>query len=129
MIKGIGVDIVKIQRIKEAVEKWGERFLHRIYSGRELDYCLQKHNPYESLAVRFAAKEAFLKASGRQFNFKDIEILNDSAGRPYINIPLSCCLPTNKDPGGRDQLLQVLHLSLSHDSDYAIAMVIIEENP
>ncbi|MFN3740504.1 MAG: holo-ACP synthase [Thermodesulfovibrionales bacterium] len=115
MIKATGIDIVRIKRIKEAVEKWGERFLSRIYSQDELRYCLQKNPPYESLAVRFAAKEAFLKAINKRLSLTSIEVKNEPSGRPYLNV--------------KDNFPQNLrfHLSLSHDSDYAIAIVIVEE--
>lgn len=115
MIKGTGIDIVRIKRIKEATEKWGERFLFRIYSQDELRYCLQKSSPYESLAVRFAAKEAFLKAINKRLSLRSIEIKNEPSGRPYLSVKED--IPDNLR----------FHLSLSHDSDYAIAIVIVEE--
>lgn len=115
MIKGTGIDIVKIERLKKAVERWGERFLLRIFTQDELRYSFQKNPPYESLAVRFAAKEAFLKAINKKLSLTAIEIRNEPSGRPYLSIKEE--LPDNLR----------FHLSLSHDSDYAIAVVIVEE--
>lgn len=115
MIRGTGIDIVNIDRIREAVEKWGERFLSRIFSQDELIYCFQKKSPYESLAVRFAAKEAFLKAINRRLSLKSIEVRNEPSGRPYFSIKEK--IPDNLR----------FHLSLSHDTQYAIAVVIVEE--
>ncbi|MCX7793243.1 MAG: holo-ACP synthase [Thermodesulfovibrionales bacterium] len=115
MIKGTGIDIVKIDRIKKAVEKWGEKFLSRIFTQNELIYCFQKNPPYESLAVRFAAKEAFLKAINKRLSFSSIEIKNEPSGKPYISV--------------KDNLPENLrfHISLSHDTQYAVAVVIVEE--
>ncbi len=112
----MGIDIVRIDRIKRASERWGERFLRRIFSEDELNYCHSKINSFESLAARFAAKEAFVKAIGRRIDFKSIKIYNEPSGRPYLIVEDSS-LPSNLR----------FHLSLSHDSEYAIATVIVEE--
>jgi holo-[acyl-carrier protein] synthase len=90
MIHGIGTDIVEIYRIKDAVEKWGERFLKKIFTENEIAYCNKKKDPYPHLAVRFAAKEAVIKASSllrdKRLAFHDIEILNEPSGKPFIKI-------------------------------------------
>jgi holo-[acyl-carrier protein] synthase len=121
MIYGVGVDIVRIKRIQKAVEKWGDRFLHRVFSHYEIAYCHRKSNPYPSLSVRFAAKEAFIKAMGSRLSaFTDIEVVNDVHGKPAINA------------GGkagvflREHSLQQSLVSLSHEQEYAIAVVVIE---
>lgn len=62
MVLGIGIDIIEIDRIKETIEKYGERFLNKVYTKDELDYCLKKNNKFQHLAARFAAKEAVFKA-------------------------------------------------------------------
>lgn len=115
MIKGTGIDIVKIDRIKRAADKWGERFLRRIFSEDELNYCSAKGNSFESLAARFAAKEAFIKAIGARIDFKSIKIYNEPSGKPCLIIDEP--LPPNLR----------FHLTISHDTEYAIAMVIVEE--
>jgi len=64
MIRGVGVDIVKVDRIEQAVERWGYRFLKRIFTAAEIERCQQRARPAQCLALRFAAKEAFAKALG-----------------------------------------------------------------
>jgi len=64
MIYGVGIDIVAVKRLRDAHEKWGMRFFERIYTRKEIDYCFSKKDPFPSLAVRFAAKEAVIKAIG-----------------------------------------------------------------
>ena len=121
MIYGVGVDIVKIERMQKAVEKWGDRFLHRVFALREIAYCLQKKNPYPSLSARFAAKEAFIKAMGfRVFSFTDIEIVNDVHGKPVIRGR------GKVDALLREHSLQQPQVSLSHEQEYAVAVVVIE---
>jgi holo-[acyl-carrier protein] synthase len=120
MIKGIGVDIIEIDRIKQAVEKHGENFLKKVYTTRELTYCSgTKSWRIPELAVRFAAKEAYAKAVGtgigkgkKPLNWLDIEIDNDKLGKPMIAVK-----------GRRSKRVQV---SLSHSRDYAVAMVSLE---
>jgi len=87
-IYGIGNDIIEIERIKEAVEK-NNKFKERIFTEKEIKYAEKNKNPYPTYAGRFAAKEAFFKSLGtgiRKYWFKDIEIVNDINGKPYINI-------------------------------------------
>jgi len=124
MIKGIGIDIIEINRVKEAAEKYGKSFLEKIYSEKELKYCRnRKALRYPELAVRFAAKEAFAKAIGtgiagfgRSHNgvsWKDIEIINNSHGKPLLSFQGKCS--------------EKIQVSLSHSRDYAIASVYVEE--
>jgi holo-[acyl-carrier protein] synthase len=123
MVYGIGIDIVRTARIKEVVEKWGKRFIERVYTKNEIVYCYQKHSPYLSLAVRFAAKEAFIKAMGSEItmSLKEIEVINMESGKPVIklNVKLEHYL-TNK-------LISNIHLSMSHEHDYAVACVVLEQ--
>lgn len=115
MIKGIGIDIVELNRIKQAFER-NERLKERILTRNELAQFeqLSQKRKIEFLAGRFAAKEAFSKAYGtgigRDLSFQDIEITNDERGKPYVVKP----------EFGR------IHLSISHSECYAIAQVIIE---
>ena len=116
----IGTDIIEIARIEQAVARWGESFLHRIYTDPELGLYLD-HPP--SLAARFAAKEAVMKAIGtpdKVFAWREIEILSDSSGRPFIHL-------YGKAQNRADSLgLDELAISLSHSRDYAIAFVVGE---
>lgn len=85
---GIGNDIVEIERVATLVEKHGTRFLSRLFTEKELKYCLSHRFPSIRLAGRFAAKEAIVKAMGTGFRkdvtWLDIEILNDSQGKPVV---------------------------------------------
>ena len=113
MIKGSGIDIVEIKKLENAVKRWGDVFLNRVFTKAELAYSQKKRYPMQHLAARFAAKEAIFKAFGTnpKLNFKDIEISNDKFGRPY-------CVINNKRPP--------ISLSLSHTDNYAVACAIIQ---
>ena len=122
MILGLGIDLVRTARMRTAVERWGKRFLGRVFTPDEVQYCFARQRPWHSLAVRFAAKEALIKALGTSegLSLRDIEIGNDKTGKPSLN------------PGPR--LKEVLaargvrhaHLSLSHERDYGVAAVVLE---
>jgi holo-[acyl-carrier protein] synthase len=114
MIAGTGIDIVNIKRIKKSLSTYGEKFLQKILSDKEIE-AIPAVKKEEFIAGRFAAKEALVKASGISFNFNSITILNDSDGKPYID-KLPDKIKNKK-----------IHLSISHDSDYAAAFVIIEK--
>ena len=90
MIYGIGIDLVKVKRIEEALERWGERFQNKVFTPGEIRYCLQKKNPSPNFAARFAAKEAFVKALGigirRGVHWKDVEVQRGSLGKPVLKI-------------------------------------------
>jgi holo-[acyl-carrier protein] synthase len=86
-----GTDIIEISRIKESIEKYGETFINRIYSPSEIEYCEKKGQvKYQHYAARFASKEAVAKMFGTGFNgtfeWKDIEVINDSLGKPQIEL-------------------------------------------
>ena len=115
----IGVDLVDIYRIQKAIERT-PRFLERVFTPAEREYCQRKTNPYPSLAVRFAAKEAVRKL-GEQYSkgirFHDIEIRNNDKGRPYILL--------HGLAWQRSQEANItLDVSLSHSHNQAIATVI-----
>ncbi|MDQ0155656.1 holo-ACP synthase [Robertmurraya andreesenii] len=117
MITGIGIDIVELKRIESIVERQ-KRFAERILTENEKQTFegLSGKRKIEFLAGRFAAKEAFSKANGtgigKELSFLDIEIVVDEKGKPYISKPLE----------------KLVHLSISHSTDYAVAQVIIEES-
>lgn len=120
MIHGIGVDIVEIERMRNAVQKWGEEFLRKIFNDAEISYCGRRKNMFQCLAVRFAAKEAFIKAisgagtEGRTPGLTDITVMNHPSGKPYIVV--------REGFAGR----YIISLTLSHERHYAVAMVILE---
>lgn len=117
-IGGIGTDIVAISRIEELVEKFGiEKFADKILSDAEKLALEGRENKLAYLAKRFAGKEAVSKALGTgigKIAFKDIEILNDEQGAPYVNLPDSYI-------NG-----QQVHISLSDEKDYALAFVVLD---
>ena len=119
MIRGIGTDIVEISRIRKSMEN--PRFLQRAFTKAENEYFKTKKMPPESVAACFAAKEAFLKALGIGFSdikIKDIEILHNDLGAPYIVLynKLKELMDGSK-----------VHISLSHSEHYATSVVVIEE--
>jgi holo-[acyl-carrier protein] synthase len=122
MIYGIGIDIVKIDRMKSAVEKWGRKFLQRIFTENEIAYCYEKKEPYLSLSVRFAAKEALIKAiaSDTPVSLTDIEVMNYGSGRPFIKVK------GNLEAFFKEKSIRCAHLSLSHEHEFGIASVVIE---
>ncbi len=123
MVKGIGTDIVKIERIKNSITKFKSKFQDKIFTKEEWNYCWNKKNPYPSLAARFAAKEAVLKALGTGkgiIKWVDVEVINNANGKPSINL-------TGKAAEvARAQYISNFNLSLSHCSDYAVAFVVAE---
>ena len=115
MSKGLGIDIVAIERIKSAIQENGDKFLARIYTANEIQYCKnRKALKYPELAARFAAKEAYSKAIGtgmRGILWKDIEVLNEKSGKPYLNV--------------KGKKTKNAMVSLSHDNINAIACVVL----
>lgn len=119
----IGIDIIEIDRIKQAALRT-PRFLERLYTSGELAYCRSKINPYPSLAVRFAAKEAVRKLHPifiRGIGFHDVEVAVEADGRPRIVLH-GAALIRCEQMGIRN-----IDLSLSHSATHAIAAVIAEK--
>jgi len=123
MIYGIGVDIIRVERMKEASERWGDKFLQRVFTDSEIRRCRMARDPHLSFAVRFAAKEALIKAVGTTAgaSFKDIEVLNDELGKPYITVRGK--LRVFFEIKG----IRKAHLSLSHEKEYGVASVVLEK--
>lgn len=121
MVLGVGVDIIEIDRIEGSVEKFGDRFLDKVFTPTELEYCMSKKHKFQHLAARFAAKEAVAKALATgwsvSFNWKDIEIYNQSNGMPEARLYGSL-----KDFLGTDKLLKV---TISHSQNYVVAFAIV----
>lgn len=123
IILGVGNDIVEVERIKNALEKFGNRFLDRLFTAGEQKYCLSHRDSAKNFAGRFAAKEAFVKAlgtgMGKEVSWLDMEILNDPQGKPTLI--LSKRLNDLTTPSQ-------FHLSISHCRAYATAVVIWERH-
>lgn len=119
-MRGLGTDIIEIDRVRKVYHRFGKRFLMRTFTELEQKYCSNFHDPSVRLAARFAAKEAIAKALGTGFreglSFLDIEVLNDSLGRPYVNLSHTL-----------EKKLGLYHLvvSLSHCKEYATATALI----
>jgi holo-[acyl-carrier protein] synthase len=125
MIYGIGVDLVDIKRIALAIERWKERFINRVYTAREINLSRQGPRLASSLALRFAAKEAFSKAIGlgmrRGIRWRDIEIVHNATGRPELRLTgkaLRVC--QNEGIAGS-------YVTLSDEGDYGVAVVVLEK--
>ena len=115
----IGVDIVEIARIEGAIARWGESFLRRVYTDTELEFYRKR---LSSLAVRFAAKEAVIKALGGLSggSFKEIEILSDPVGKPVVQLYDE--MQRQADSLGLDGFA----ISLSHCREYAVAFAVAQ---
>lgn len=123
MIYGIGIDIVKINRMQEADQKWGRKFIEKFLTADEIKYCFEKKVPYLSVAVRFAAKEALIKAIGSEIavNMKDIEVILNEKGRPSIKVK------GNLESFFQENTITKCHLSLSHEREFGVACVVLEQ--
>ena len=115
-----GTDIIEIGRIKDSIEEAGERFLDRVYTKAEIEYCeSKKKQKYQHYAARFAAKEATFKAISSLLEdkysicWKDIEVVNDSQGKPKVNIL-----------GVDETRIESISISISHCKEYAVANVV-----
>jgi holo-[acyl-carrier protein] synthase len=122
MIDAVGVDIADVKRIKSALERWGERFVVRTFSGREVEYCRRHRDSALRFAARFAAKEAFIKCMGsaRGIQWNEIELLNDRSGKPHFHLSDSIQKKLNK------RKILKIHVSVTHTAEYAVAFVVFE---
>ena len=122
-IKGIGVDLAKIPRMRKVIARWDDRFLRRVFTEEEIVYCQRRRDPVPHLAARFAAKEAGLKALGTGLRmgvrWKELEVRRERGQAPTLVL------------SGRAQALARAKgatrafLSLTHDGDYALAQVVL----
>jgi holo-[acyl-carrier protein] synthase len=122
MVRGIGVDIIEIERVRRSIEATESRFLERIFTLAEIAYCDSKPRREQHYAARFAAKEAVGKALSLgwagEFRWRNVEVMNDPSGKPRIVLhgPL------------RDHLAgAAIMLSMSHSETHVVAMVVIED--
>lgn len=115
-----GVDIIEIDRVKESIEQLGDKFLNRVFTDKEIEYCeSRKNQKYQHYAARFASKEAVFKAissklkSKYEIEWKDIEVTNTEDLRPIVNL--------KKEIKG----ISNIDISISHCKEYAVAMVVV----
>ncbi len=124
MIFGSGIDIVNIERIERLMGRWGDHFLGRVFTEKEIVWCQHRTRPPECFATRFAAKEAFLKAIGsglrNGIQWTDIEVENDPMGKPLLSLHRRAkeVLQTHR--------IERTFLTLSHDRPFAVAHVLLE---
>jgi len=116
----VGVDIVDVRRVDRAIQRWGSRFLDRVFTRAEIAYCRGRAREAESFAVRFAAKEAFAKAVkvGKVAIWREVEVVRSEGPRPTILLH-----------GSAQALLGArrIDISLSHAATHAVAVVLIED--
>ncbi len=124
MIYGIGIDIVSIPRIERMLDRWGSLFTQRVFTPAEIAFCEGKSKPGQHFALRWAVKEAMIKALGSGLRggiqWTDIEVVNDPLGRPQIEVH-------NQAKGIlADLSIKATFASISHERDYGVAQVILE---
>lgn len=124
MITGLGTDLCEVDRIKSAVERYGKRFIQRIYTPSEIAYVERKANKYERYAARFAAKEAGMKAIGTGavgVRWHDFEVINQPSGKPTLRLHGRAAEIATR------LRVRDITLSLTHTSAMAMAVVILED--
>jgi holo-[acyl-carrier protein] synthase len=124
VIVGLGTDLAEVPRIRKAIERFGNRFIDRIFTRREISYVERKANRFERYAARFAAKEAGMKAIGtgwrRGVTWRDFEVANLPSGRPTLRL-------SGKAAEYAATLgVKGISLSLTHTAEQAMAIVILE---
>lgn len=124
MVLGLGTDLIEIERVQQSLARFGERFMHKVFTEGEIAYCQQKKHAAESFAARFAAKEAAAKALGtgiaRGISWREIEVRRNPGERPTLHL-------TGR-AADRAKAMGVRHLqlSLTHSRDVAMAVVLVE---
>jgi len=115
MVVGVGIDIIKIEKMRKAIEQWGEGFLDRVFNPEELKNIFKGKMYYQRLAARFAAKEAVIKALAKEhpLSLRDIVILNRENGAPYCTF--------------KKDIKSEIFLSITHVEDYAVASAIAQK--
>jgi holo-[acyl-carrier protein] synthase len=125
MVLGLGTDLIEIERIQVSMDRFGERFLERVFTAGEIAYCMRKRQSAESFAARFAAKEAGAKALGtgisRGVSWKEIEVRREMGQRPTLHF--------NGRAGELAKAMGVrrVQLTLSHSRTVAIAVAVVED--
>jgi holo-[acyl-carrier protein] synthase len=124
MVVGVGTDLMEIARIRQSIERFGDRFLWRVFTPREIAYCQRKKNAAESFAARFAAKEAGAKALGTGIShgvgWLEIEVAREPSGKPRLE------LTGRAAEWARHLGVVRTSLSLTHSRDVALAVVVLE---
>jgi len=123
VVHAIGLDIVEVERIRKDIAQYGDKFINRILSEKEIESYDKRFDKDLFLAGRFAAKEAIIKALGKFLTdrppYTDLQVLNDNTGQPYFKLTDEILLKLKKT---------VILLSISHEKNYAAAVVVISED-
>jgi holo-[acyl-carrier protein] synthase len=125
MVLGLGTDLIETRRVQQSMDRFGERFLERIFSVGEIAYCKRKKNAAESFAARFAAKEAGAKALGTGIShgvsWKEFEVKREVSGKPSLHL-------TGRAAELAGALgIKRIQLSLTHSREFAMAVVVAED--
>jgi holo-[acyl-carrier protein] synthase len=124
MIRGIGIDLVELERLRGVLDRHGSRFLDRVLTADEREYCDRHRDPVPQIAARFAAKEAALKAIGTGIaagiGWKDVEVTRSEEGAPSLRLSGAAARIAAEMEVG------VIHVSLTHDRHSAAAVVVLE---
>jgi holo-[acyl-carrier protein] synthase len=125
MVLGLGTDLIEIERVQASMNRFGDRFLNRVFTEGEIAYCMRKKQAAESFAARFAAKEAGAKALGtgisRGVNWKEFEVTREPGQRPVLHFH-GRAAELAKAMGVRR-----VQLSLSHSRTVALAVAVVED--
>lgn len=125
MVLGLGTDLIETKRVEGSIDRFGDRFLERIFTPGEIAYCKRKKNAAESFAARFAAKEAGAKALGtgisRGVTWREFEVKREASGRPSLH------LSGRASELARAMGVKRIQLSLTHSRDLAMAVVVVED--
>ena len=123
-VLGIGVDLVECARIQRSIDRFGDRFLHRVFTDGEIEYSMSMKFPARHLAARFAAKEAVSKAFGtgigKAMGWRDIDVHKKESGEPFL------VLHGGADALAKERATKSAWISLSHTEHHAVAMIVIE---
>jgi holo-[acyl-carrier protein] synthase len=124
MVIGVGTDLIEIARIHHSIDRFGDRFLGRVFTPREIAYCQRKKNAAESFAARFAAKEAAAKALGtgisRGVSWLELEVVRQPSGQPTLALSGRAARRASRLG------IATTSLSLTHSKDLALAVVVME---
>lgn len=122
MIKGLGIDLVNIKRIEKIIDKWGSKFLLKVFTPAEIEYCQSKTLSDQHFAARFAAKEAAVKMLGcvEGIAWQDIEVVKNNNGRPELVFTGQAKVSAEKFG------IKNIHITISHEKKMAVAQVIGE---
>ena len=125
-VRGIGVDLVKIPRMRDVISRWDERFLRRVFTEQEIAYCRRRRDPVPHFAARFAAKEAGMKALGTGLSmgvkWRELEVRRERGQAPRLLLH-GRSRELGQARGGRTMLL-----SLTHEGDYALAQAMLVDD-